>query len=223
MTNFYLPTKSAECWRALLAHPVKHWRDGYSAKSLATCWEAGPGFPPEVGAAFRASRIQAFDNLNFVAGFPEYKIQIPPSTRHPSQTDLMVIARGGRDLLLIAVEGKVEESFGDLVANWRQHDTPGKQERLNFLTACLGLHHEQLDGIRYQLLHRTASALLTAERFAANHALMLVHSFSPQHTGFTDYSAFLRLFAVEAARGTVQLATTRNGIDLYFSWVTGTL
>jgi uncharacterized protein DUF6946 len=34
----------------------------------------------------------------------------------------------------------------------------------------MGLVGEQLDGIRFQLLHRTALALLTAERFAANHA-----------------------------------------------------
>ena len=221
MTHFYLPTKSAECWRGLLAHPEKHWRDGYSAKSLATCWEAGSSFPPEVSAAFAASRIPTFDSLSFVVGFPEYKIQIPPITRRPSQTDLMVVARGGRELVVIAVEGKVEESFGEYVADWRRHDTPGKTERLDFLTGCLGLGREQLDGIRYQLLHRTASALLTAERFAASHAVMLVHSFSRQQTGFTDYSAFLRLFGVQAVQGTVQPAVTRNGVHLYFSWVTG--
>jgi len=221
MTHFYLPTKSAECWRRLLADPVKHWRDGYSAKSLATCWETAGGFPPEVAAAFRASRIPTFESLSFVAGFPEYKIQIPPTTLRPSQTDLMVVARRGRELVVIAVEGKAEESFGELVADWRQHGTPGKTERLDFLTGCLGLGREQLDGIRYQLLHRTASALLTAERFAASHAVMLVHSFSRQQTGFSDYSAFLQLFGVQAVQGTVQPAATRNGVHLYFSWVTG--
>jgi len=220
MTHFYLPTKSAQCWRGLLADPDKHWRDGFSAKSLAVCWERGGSFPPEVAAAFRASGIPSFEGLSIVAGFPEYKIQIPPSTRRPSQTDLMVIARAGRELVVIAVEGKVDESFGELVSDWREHDTQGKTERLRFLTDSLGVPGEQLDGVRYQFLHRTVSALLTAERFAASHAVMLVHSFSRQQTGFTDYSAFLRLFGVQAAAGTVQPAGTRHGIHLYFSWIT---
>ena len=223
MTHFYLPTKSAQCWRGLLADPDKHWRDGYSAKSLAVSWDTGRGFPAEIAAAFQASGIPTFDGLSFVAGFPEYKIQIPPSMRGPSQPDLMVVARGGRELVVIAVEGKVEESFGKLVSDWKQHDTQGKTERLRFLTDYLGLGGEQLDGIRYQLLHRTASGLLTAEKFAASHAVMLVHSFSRQQTGFTDYSAFLRLFGVQAAPNTVQPAATRNGTHLYFSWITGSL
>jgi hypothetical protein len=223
MTHFYLPTKSAECWRGLLADPDKHWRDGYSAKSLAVCWERGGGFPPEVAAAFRASGIPSFESLSFVVGFPEYKIQIPPSTRRPSQTDLMVVARAGRELVVLAVEGKVEESFGELVSDWRQHETQGKKERLRFLTDYLGLTGEQLNTIRYQLLHRTASALLTAERFTASHAVMLVHSFSHHQTGFSDYSAFLRLFGVQAAAGTVQPAATLHGKQLYFSWITGSL
>ena len=223
MTPFYLPTKSLECWRGLLAAPDKHWRDRYSAKSLATSWETAHDFPSEVAAAFRVSRIPTFDGLSFVAGFPEYKTRIPPSKRGPSQTDLMVIARAGRELVVIAVEGKVEESFGKFVADWKKHHTQGKAERLRFLTDYLGLGSEQLAGIRYQLLHRTASALLAADRFATRHAVMMVHSFSRQQTGFADYSAFLRLFGVQAKQGTVQPAATRNSTHLYFSWIIGSL
>ncbi|MBI3881685.1 MAG: hypothetical protein HY301_16675 [Verrucomicrobia bacterium] len=223
MKNFYLPTKSAECWKSLLADPSKHWRDGYSAKSLAISWESAGGFPSEVNAAFQSSDSPVFRGLEFVAGFPEFKIQIPPVTRRPSQTDLMVVARSGRELVVVAVEGKVEESFGELVSDWRQKDTQGKQERLHFLTECLGLRSEQLDSIRYQLLHRTASALLAAETFAAARAVMLVHSFSQKRTGFKDYSEFLKLFGVQAAPGIVQSAATRRGINLYFAWVEGLL
>jgi hypothetical protein len=220
MTQFYVPTKSAECWRSLLAAPDTHWRDGYSAQSLATSWEAARGFPPEVVAACRASCIPTFDSLSFVAGFPEYKVQIPPSTRRPSQTDLMVVARGSRGLVVFTVEGKVEEPFGEFVAQWKQRETPGKAERLRFLTDYLGLGCEELNGIRYQLLHRTASALLAADTFAASHAVLLIHSFSRQQTGFDDYSAFLRLFGVQATCDTVQPASTLVGTHLYFSWVT---
>ena len=220
MTHFYVPTESPEDWRRLLADPDKHWRDGYSAKMLATCWQSAGGFPAEVTASFRASATPLIQELEFVAGFPEHKVELPGG-RRPSQTDIMVLARAGRDLAAVAVEGKVEESFGELVGSWRQHDSEGKTERLAYLTELLGLRGRDLDGIRYQLLHRTASALLTAERFAARHAVMLVHSFSSKRTGFDDYAAFLQLFDLKATTGTVQRATTARGTELYFSWTLG--
>ena len=124
----------------------------------------------------------------------------------------------GRELAAVAVEGKVEESFGELVGGWLKHDSEGKTERLAYLTEFLGLRGHDLDGIRYQLLHRTVSALLTAERFAARHAVMLVHSFSSKRTSFDDYAAFLQLFGLTATTGTVQRAATAlGGTELYFS------
>lgn len=221
MAKFYIPTKSSDDWRLLLAEPDKHWRDGYSAKMLATCWQKAGGFPAEIATSFRAAEIPLFQELEFVVGLPEYKIQIPPSKRRPSQTDLMVIARRGRELVAVAVEGKKEESFGELVRDWRRKDSDGKTERLAFLTERLGLGGRDLNGIRYQLLHRTASALMMAERFAARHAVMLVHSFSNARTGFSDYSEFLQLFGLKAATDKLQRAGTVRDTELYFSWTVG--
>jgi len=220
MKHFYIPTESTDDWRRLLADPDKHWRDGYSAKMLAMTWQSAGGFPAEVTASFRASAIPLLQQLEFVAGFPEHKVELPGG-RRPSQTDIMVLARAGRELLAVAVEGKVEESFGELVGDWRKKDTDGKAERLAFLTDRLGLGGRDLDGIRYQLLHRTVSALLTAESFAARHAVMLVHSFSTAQTGFTDYAAFLQLFGLTATAGTVQRAASLRDTELYFSWTVG--
>ena len=45
------------------------------------------------------------------------------------------------------------------------------------------------DNIRYQLLHRTVSALLTARAFHAGTAVMLVHSFSPESRWREDFEA----------------------------------
>ena len=221
MANFYLPTKSAEDWKQLLADPSKHWKDGYSAKSLAVAWQDAHGFPLSVEKAFRGSNIPTFQEMTFVAGFPECKIQIPPVTRRPSQTDLMVIARGGRELIAIAVEGKVEESFGQLVGEWKKQDTNGKAERLEFLTETLELSIDAVENIRYQLLHRAVSALLAAGQFAANHSVVLVHSFSKKQTGFDDYSAFVKLFSVEAIQNVLQPAKTIGSTQLYFAWIAG--
>jgi hypothetical protein len=48
------------------------------------------------------------------------------------------------------------------------------------------LHLEQIDdGLRYQLLHRTVSAILTARDFHAHAAVMLVQSFGSKGSART--------------------------------------
>ena len=217
--SFYIPLRSVGDWQQL--HRPEHWKDGCSAKQLATAWQQAGGFPSEVSAAFAASNVPAFQDIVFLAGFPEFRVDLPPSSRQPSQTDIMVLARTVRELMVIAVEGKTREPFSDYVRDWRGYDTEGKVERLAFLGRLLGLDGRDLDGIRYQLLHRTASALLTAQRFGAPRAVVLVHSFSPTHDWFDDYTSFLQLFGVTALRGAVQRAGVVDGIELYFLWVSG--
>jgi hypothetical protein len=62
-----------------------------------------------------------------------------------------------------------------------------------FLLRCLGLE-QAADSIRYQLLHRAASAILAAEEFFAPYAVMLVHSFSPSGKWFEDFAQFAEMF-----------------------------
>jgi len=75
--------------------------------------------------------------------------------------------------------------------------------------------------IRYQLIHRTASALLEADRFCASHALMLVHSFSQSHAWFEDYAAFVGLYGREAVVNGVVHVGQVGGKELYLGWVVG--
>lgn len=74
----------------------------------------------------------------------------------------LVIVGLGDTLGVIAVEGKVEESFDDLVRNW--NTSASKQCRLVGLCATLGLDAGRVGNIRYQLIHRTASAVYEAKR-----------------------------------------------------------
>ena len=43
MSKILAFTSGPDDWQALLADPVKHWRPGYSARTLAYCWEAAGG------------------------------------------------------------------------------------------------------------------------------------------------------------------------------------
>ena len=75
--------------------------------------------------------------------------------------------------------------------------------------------------IRYQLLHRTVSALIEAEKFTANNALMLVHSFSETDEWFEDYAEFASLFKTDVNVNGVFSAGYINGINLYLGWAKG--
>jgi hypothetical protein len=78
-----------------------------------------------------------------------------------------------------------------------------------------------LDHIGYQLLHRTASALIEADRFGASQAIMLVHSFSETLEHFDDYANFAAQYNIEAKPNSIAHATDINGVDLYLAWVVG--
>ena len=75
--------------------------------------------------------------------------------------------------------------------------------------------------VRYQLLHRAASAVIEANRFNAAHAMMLIHSFSQAHKWFEDYQRFLSLFGVKGDPNTITSVGRRGSLLLYFAWVRG--
>lgn len=207
-------------WQALLADPAKHWRTGYSARTLAHSWEATEGFPPEVASSLANSTDPLLAGLEPVLAVPEFKVPLPGGER-ASQNDIFVLARSQSGPVSIMVEGKVNESFGPTVEEWRADASPGKKTRLSFLLRSLGLPN-QIDGnIRYQLLHRTASAVIEGERYRAAAAVMLVHSFSARQAGWSDYCKFLRLFGVRAEIGLPQRLPSTQPLPLFAVWVSG--
>lgn len=219
--RIYIPTRGPEEWQRFLTDPEKHWRTGYSAKTLAYCWEQDQGFPISVTRVFKTAPYQDIQELEFILAIPEHKVPLPGGVR-PSQNDVFVLARNQKSLMTIAVEGKVAESFGSIVDEWKGiSESQGKQQRLQFLCDLLGCSTSHVSNIRYQLLHRTASALIEAKRFHASCAMMMVHSFSQSNESFGDYNTFLSLFNLKGQPNSVVHMGMRDGIDLYFSWVTG--
>ncbi|UCG94451.1 MAG: hypothetical protein JSW13_01450 [Candidatus Aerophobus sp.] len=220
MGRIFVPTTSPENWRKLLADPEKHWRTGFSAKALAYCWEEADGFPPEVGRIFSESEIPSFRNIKLLLAIAEYRVSLPGGTR-PSQNDIFVLAKVQGQLIVIMVEGKVSESFGPAIGEWQATKSKGKTQRLKFIKEQLGLTQDVPLDIRYQLLHRTASAVTEAIKFNAQSAAMLVHSFSQDDQGFEDYQAFLGLFGVQASPNRLVFVNETQGINLYCGWARG--
>lgn len=199
-----------------LAKPDLHWKSGYSAQELAISWfQSSNDFPAAVRATL--STVPEYSDAELVDGFFEREIELGSPGRN-SQADLLVIAGLGQELGVIAVEGKVNETFGELVKDW--NTTSGKQVRLERLTQTLGLDVADAGGIRYQLLHRTASAIYEAKRYRCRHAMMLVHSFSPTHRWFEDFAKFSALMNQPVSvPGTVSIAKMCEGISLRLAWV----
>jgi hypothetical protein len=241
VAEILIPARSADDWQRLLTEPEKHWRTGYSAKALAHCWQSARDFPPSVRSVLDDSRYDLFHGIKMLLGIPEHRVPLPGRGK-ASQTDLFVLAKSGDDLVSITVEGKVAESFDVLVSEWLRRDShpkrgtaaketrelprarapsAGKLERLAYLCQMLGIDKEDSSGLRYQLFHRTVSALIEAERFNAKHALMLVHSFSQTGAWFDDYQSFAALLRVAVEPDTIACVGERAGVDLYLGWVTG--
>ncbi len=220
MPRFFAPADEPADWKQLLAKPDLHWKAGYSARSLAYSWTEAGGFPGEVQAVFNESESVCLHDLEFLIGIPEHEVPLPGG-RRPSQNDVFVLARGSDGLVSIAVEGKVSESFDLPVDERFSEPTPGQTVRLEFLLELLELDRDTVGGIGYQLLHRTASAVLEARRFGARHAVMLVHSFSRELEHFSDYAAFVGLFGQSASANRLVEARRLGDVTLYLGWVVG--
>jgi hypothetical protein len=219
-SKIFIPATKPEDWKSLLAEPEKHWRKGYSARSLAYCWQEAEGFPECVKKAFSQSNISILHNIELLLAIPEYQVSLPGGSR-PSQNDIFVLAKGDGQLISITVEGKVSEPFDKTISEWLQDRSRGKQVRLNFLCNELDLDKAMVSNIRYQLLHRTASAIIEAKKFNAPNALMLVHSFSLSNEWFADYYKFASLFGLEAELNRIHFASNIGGIKLHLGWVKG--
>lgn len=214
--TLYVPTQGADDWKQFLADPEKQWKQGYSARTLAHSWQEANGFPVEV----RAALAENFPNIELLLGLPEHKVPLPGGGR-ATQTDVWALARSGDELVSIAVEGKVSESFGPTLEEWLIDASPGKRERLAYLCGELGCSLELPRAIRYQLLHRTVAAIIEAKRFGAKHAVMLVHSFSKIREWFEDYEKFAAVLGAQVAADRVVRVGERGGVQLWLAWVCG--
>jgi uncharacterized protein DUF6946 len=229
VSKIVIPARSADDWQMFLAEPEKQWRTGYSAKALAHCWQSADDFPPSVRAALESSDYEALHGLTMLLGIPEHRVPLPGGGR-ASQTDLFVLASTTSGALVsIAVEGKVNESFDRLVSEWltaplddgSPGPSPGRRKRLAYLCDLLRLDETKVTNLRYQLLHRTAAALIEASRFNARYGLMVVHSFSPADAWFDDYALFARELGVEVAVDKIVRVGERRSVELYVGWVKG--
>lgn len=218
MAKIFIPTSEPNDWRRFLAEPDKHWKTGNSARALAHCWQEADDIPQDVknvlAIAPELSGLEAFFCV------PEYQVPLPGGSR-PSQSDVWILGRTNRGLISIAVEGKVSESFGPTIDDWFEEASAGKEVRLRFLCEELGIAFPPPSNLRYQLFHRTASAIIEAKKFRACDAAMVVHTFSPSNAWFEDFETFSRVLGINSGINQINSKQISDSVCLHVAWVHG--
>lgn len=216
MNRVYVPTVGPDAWRQFLAKPELQWAMGYSARTMASSWEAADGLPSEIAAVLRP----VIGEAELLLALPEHKTALPGGRRE-SQSDVFALLRTKLGLVAMTVEGKVDEPFGPTVAEWLDGASSGKIQRLEAIAELLGIEG-QIDGaMRYQLLHRTAAAVIEAERFSASAAAMVVHSFSPERRWLADYRRFAGLLGAAGEVGIIERVRLSDRGQLFIGWACG--
>lgn len=225
MQRLYVPSLGPTDWRRLLADPETQWERYKSALEMAVCWEFARalerGLPPEVAAVLDTS--PDLRGATLLIGIPEHKVPLPGGG-HPSQNDLWAVLRVGESLVSMTIEAKAGEKLDNLVRDWlpRNGEPSRKPERLAALQKELGVLGVDVAHLRYQLLHRSVSALLEAKRFGAQRAVMLVQSFNSQadELSWQDFTRFAELMGANYQQGRVAICQRPTAIPLYLGWVT---
>jgi hypothetical protein len=220
MKRIFVPTRSAEDWQRLLAKPDLHWKPGASAMTAAACWEgANGGLPPEIRMLLNETKQPGLLDCEMLIAFPEWEVALPGGNTS-SHTDVLAVCRNSHGLCVIGVEAKVLEDFGPLVGEKRKQSSAGQRERLGFLHRELGVDHFE-DGIRYQLLHRTASALISARQFHASSAVMLIHAFDCPADRKADFLAFSQAMNGRMVSPDVFRVERNGNPSLFLAWCNG--
>ncbi|MGH9786644.1 MAG: DUF6946 family protein, partial [Terriglobia bacterium] len=119
---------------------------------------------------------------------------------------------------------KAGEKLDDIVKDWlsRDGERSRKPARLAALKQRLAISEADVSHIRYQLLHRTASALKEAERFGARMAVVLMQSFNrvADDQSWNDFMTFGEVMYAMVKEGHVVRSSRSTGIPLFLGWVT---
>ena len=184
-----------------------HYRDGYSMAEAAKCWVQASGRLPDRIVGITGAHV-------LTAAHFEYEVVVWGGGK--STSDIMAFVPEG----VIAVEAKARESFDHEVHAWEKAGTnersrANRSSVIDRYAEALSISREALLPIRYQLLHRTLSAALTARKYGLKQAWMVVQSFAPldcdeRHRNRADFERYLAL---------VGTAPLLMGIPVQLAWI----
>lgn len=227
MSRIHISTACLADWKSRLADPEKHWKRGRSAFELAVSWELArqrpSQMPVEVEAILRTT--PGLGDPVLLLAVAEHKVPLPHGRRE-SQNDLWVLVQTKAGVLSLAIEGKAGEDFDVTVNEWlaKQDPKSTREQRLAYLVDTLGITAD-VSGLRYQLFHRTVSAIIEAKRFGTKYAAMVVQSFKnpsllqKQRQQFEDFSSFCSVLGASGKPGELLAVRSNSAVPLFLGWV----
>jgi len=162
------------------------WRGGRSAMELARAWFVSPVplCPSEITDLFASHPRTA--GLTLLEGIPEHVTSLPERGAGRNH-DLVLRGRGPNGDVVISVEAKVDEPFGETIGSYwdmaRTSVAPSRApERIKTLLSMVfgakaSPDAEPWRGLRYQLLTAVAGTAIEACRRQADTAVVVVHEF----------------------------------------------
>jgi len=220
--QLFIQSDGPSDWKKKLSNQNRQWKRGKSAFEAAISWENASrsiyGLPTRIRN--RLKNVTELKDATLLLGIIEHKVSLK-SSGHSSQSDLWGLLKTNIGLVSMSVEAKAGEPFGQNIEQWLNKDKKksGRQKRLEFLREVLMIEHKIPSDIKYQLIHRTASAILEAERFKTKAALMVVQSFLPDAKALDDFRKFSNLMGAEIGKNEIRQVKRICGIPLFLCWV----
>jgi hypothetical protein len=189
------PIRTLKEWGDLAGPKSEYqWSEDRSAMECARSWLAvtAPSLPREIDEAL--SSHSDFGVLASWEAEPEVRLPFDDLRGEPRNTDMLVRARDNLGELLLAVEAKADEPFGELVpealatALERKLKNTNSRglERIESLAASLfrvrAESEAPLAAIRYQLLTATAGAIAAGIRSEVPRVVLMIHEFQTKKT-----------------------------------------
>lgn len=158
----------------LVAPPKKgiiQWKDGYSAKEFAKFATSKGQLKKLLQSVFEEISFRTDDSF---IGVPEAETKLPGEGEGRNHDMLLY-----NNDLVIGIEAKVNEKFGETIKKESENITDNKEARIKELKRIVFRNPDSpdVDELRYQLLTATAGTLLEAYRRDKNQCILLVLSF----------------------------------------------
>lgn len=187
--------------------------------TAAACWDAASDrLPQSISGLLSGSGAPELKDLRLLAAIPEWEVPLPGGSRS-SFTDILAVTSNAYGLCTIAVEAKAGEDFGPTLAARGVDASEGQRTRIAYLQDLLGT---SFDGaIRYQLLHRTASAILTARDFHAATAVMLVQAWKSSPEQRRDFEVLVQALGAAPCCAGVWAVGRVAQPTLFLAWCDG--
>lgn len=189
-----------------------HWREGRSAMELARRWQPGR-VPEEVQRLLEGTK--AFVGFVPESGSAECKTPLDGYGGNTRNHDLVVTGSVQGARVNLDIEGKADETFGQTIdkelvgAEAYLLKNPRSKKLARVRELCAAVFNREpaaVGGLRYQLLHAVAAALIRAREDGADRVAFIVHEF--RSTGVrevqavanaADLAAFVRALGGDAA------------------------